>query len=216
MHQFVIFVILMAYGLLLFELVFLHVPSVASVYQLVWSKNSIINYNNEKLESGRLYEILKWPLLKKMLLLALPTFISIIAGCLPLVYLMFILLKTFSWQDLNNFYLIQNIAGIAFIVAGRVFTIYATLEIRKENQQKEKSFDLKTNGVFGLSRNPLLVGMYVMYLGMFIIFPDIFFAAGLIVYFSNMHFRILLEEDFLEFQFGKPFIMYKQRVKRYI
>jgi protein-S-isoprenylcysteine O-methyltransferase Ste14 len=216
MHQLATFVILLAYGLLFFELVFLHVPSVASVYQLVWSNKSIINYSNEKLKGGRLHAVLKWPILKKLLLLALPTFISIITGLLPLIYIISILLNVSSWQEYNNEHFAQNFAGVVMIVAGRIFTVYATLEIRKGNQQKESSFDLKTNGVFGFSRNPLLVGMYIMYAGMLIIFPDFLFAAGLVVYVLNMHFRILLEEDFLEFQFGKPFNIYKQKVKRYL
>lgn len=215
-HQLVCFVILFAYALVVFELVFLHVPSVASVYQLLWSKKSIINHSNEKLLSGKLFEVLQWPMVKKLLLLAIPTFLSILAGLLPLFYIVAIITNMFSWDDLNNTTLFQNLVGIVLVIIGRVFTVYATLVIRKENAQVKDSFQLKTNDVFGLSRNPLLVGMYVMYLGMLCIFPNILFAVGLIIYATNMHFRILLEEDFLSFQFGQPFDTYKINVRRYL
>jgi protein-S-isoprenylcysteine O-methyltransferase Ste14 len=216
MHLLVLIVILAAYIFLAIELIFLHVPSVASVYQLIWSKKSIVNYSEEGLTSGRLYEVHNWPLFKKILLLAFPTGISIITGILPLIFIFCITVFNYAWADFNNTYLFQNLAGIILIIIGRVITLYATFKIRADNLQKEDSFQLKTDGVFGLSRNPLLVGMYVMYLGMFVVFPVLLFGIGLLVYFFNMHFRILLEEDFLEFQFGTPFGEYKQKVKRYI
>jgi protein-S-isoprenylcysteine O-methyltransferase Ste14 len=215
-HQLVSFVVIASYAILLLELIFLHVPSVASVYQLVWIKKSIINYHNEKLTHGRLYLVLHWPTIKKLLLLGLPTGISIITGLLPLIYIGCLLTKVCSWEQLNNISIMQNIVGMLLIICGRIFTVYATLVIRQENRQTKESFQLKTDGVFGFSRNPLLVGMYVMYVGMLVVFPQILFALGLFVYVLNMHFRILLEEDFLLFQFGKPFHEYQQHVRRYL
>jgi protein-S-isoprenylcysteine O-methyltransferase Ste14 len=216
MHLIVVIIILTAYILLAMELVFLHVPSVASVYQLIWSKKSIVNYSHEQLKSGKLYEVLHWSLIKKISFLAIPTGVSIITGLLPLAFIFYILFFDYSWSYFNNSFFLQNLAGVFLIIGGRIITLYATFKIRTDNQQKEDSFQLKTNGVFSLSRNPLLVGMYVMYAGMFVIFPVILFGIGLLVYFFNMHFRILLEEDFLEFQFGAPFKKYKQTVKRYL
>lgn len=215
MYLIVIIVILLAYCTLFSELVFLHVPSVASVYQLVFSKKSILNFNNSELPDCRLKRVLQWPFIKKILLLALPTFISIITGVLPLFYLLMIYDNTSTWQKLHSTYNFQHIAGILCIIMGRTLTIYSTFEIRKRNLQKEGSFDLKTNGIFGFSRNPLLLGMYIMYTGMLIIFPTILFGFGMVVYLGNMHFRVLLEEDFLFHQFGDTFIRYRQQTKRY-
>jgi protein-S-isoprenylcysteine O-methyltransferase Ste14 len=211
----VVIVVLLAYCTLFSELVFLHVPSVASVYQLVFSKKSIINFNNSELQDCRLKRVLQWPSFKKILLLALPTFISIITGLLPLMYLAMIYGNKATWHNLNSEYSLQHIAGILCIITGRTLTIYSTFEIRKSNRQKEDSFDLKTDGIFGFSRNPLLLGMYVMYAGMLIIFPTITFISGMVVYLANMHFRVLLEEDFLYHQFGNKFIHYRQKTKRY-
>lgn len=215
-HQLVSFVVIAAYAVLCIELIFLHVPSVASVYQLVWIKKSIVNYHNEKLTHGRLYDVLHWPMMKKLWLLGLPTAISVVTGLLPLVYIGCLWTNLCSWEQLNNTSVAQNIIGMLLIIGGRVFTVYATLIIRKENRQTKDSFQLKTDGVFRYSRNPLLVGMYVMYVGMWVLFPQIIFGVGLFIYVINMHFRILLEEDFLFFQFGKPFQEYKQQVSRYL
>lgn len=215
MYLIVVIVILLAYCTLFSELIFLHVPSVASVYQLIFSKKSIINFNTSELPDCRLKRVLQWPSVKKIALLALPTFISIITGVMPLLYLVLIYSNMATWKNLNSEYNFQHIAGILCIITGRTLTIYSTFEIRKSNRQKEDSFDLKTDGIFGFSRNPLLLGMYIMYAGMWIIFPTLTFAIGLIVYLANMHFRVLLEEDFLFHQFGDKFIHYRQKTKRY-
>jgi protein-S-isoprenylcysteine O-methyltransferase Ste14 len=212
----VFIVIFLAYCTLFAELIFLHVPSVASVYQLIFSKKSIVNFSKEQLpHASRLYGVLNWPLTRKLLLLALPTFISIITGLLPLLFLGLIYFGVCNWHQLNNVSFVQNCIGIILILAGRVLTIFSTFLIRKKNRQQMDSFDLKTDGAFAFSRNPLLLGMYIMYAGMFVTFPVFIFGIGLSVYFANMHFRVLLEEDFLQQQFGDSFSKYKKKTKRY-
>jgi protein-S-isoprenylcysteine O-methyltransferase Ste14 len=70
--------------------------------------------------------------------------------------------------------------------------------------------------LFGRSRNPLLLGMYLFYAGMWVLFPTLIFAVGLVVYVLNMHFRVLLEEDFLRHHFGAPFDQYMLKARRYL
>lgn len=215
MQQFASLIILLAYASLAAELIFLHVPSVASVYQLVFSKKSLVNFNKCPLPSGKLKAVMQWPLVVKILLLVVPTFICILTGLLPIIFIALLFLNKINWHQLNNHYIMQNTVGCILIMAGRFLTIYCTLIIRKNNKQQYHSFDLKTNDIFSFSRNPLLLGMYLMYAGTWVIFPTFFFALGLIIYLANMHFRILLEEDFLAHQFGEHFINYKQKTRRY-
>jgi protein-S-isoprenylcysteine O-methyltransferase Ste14 len=201
---------------LLAELLFLHVPSVASVYQLVFTRNSILQFSGRPLPDCLLGRVLQWPLFKKIVLLALPTALSVITGLLPVYYLLAgffsVNFSTFCQQS-SKF---LSVAGMLLLAAGRVLTIYANLIIRKHNRQYSGSFELKTTGLFGYSRNPLLLGMYVFYAGMWLLYPTLLFAAGLTIYVLNMHFRVLLEEDFLRHHFGAPFDRYLRKTGRYL
>ena len=200
---------------LLAELVLLHVPSVASVYQLVFTRNSILQFSEKPLPDCRLHRVMQWPLPKKILLLALPTAVSIITGLLPVVYLLKVYCSPDCFAAFRVSYPIISIAGMLLVVLGRTLTIYANLLIRKHNRQHSGSFELKTTGLFARSRNPLLLGMYIFYAGLWLIFPTLVFAAGLVIYVFNMHFRVLLEEDFLQHHFGAPFDQYMLNARRY-
>lgn len=196
-----------------FELVFLHVPSVASVYQLCIKRASISTYLSKPLEKGILQHTINWPFGKKLLFIIIPTGISIITGLFPLICSISVLFyNRYYFEPLPVF----NAIGCILIILGRTFTIFATLDIRKKNNQEGDSFMLKQQGFFKISRNPLLLGMYVMYTGMALLFFNYAFYIGLIIYFSNMHYRLLVEEDFLQQLFGEAYKQYKASTNRYL
>ena len=201
---------------LLAELVLLHVPSVASVYQLVFTRNSILQFSERPLPDCRLRRVMQWPLSLKILLLALPTAVSVLTGLLPVYYLLVGFCSGDSSASCQQSSKVLSLAGMLLVIAGRLLTIYANLLIRKHNRQHAGSFELKTTGLFGRSRNPLLLGMYLFYAGMWVLFPTLIFAVGLVVYVLNMHFRVLLEEDFLRHHFGAPFDQYMLKARRYL
>jgi protein-S-isoprenylcysteine O-methyltransferase Ste14 len=152
--------------------------------------------------------------LPKILLLFLPTLLSITAYCLPLILVAVSILSPGFVNKTEK----TGLVFIAFllILAGRIISLYSVLQIRKNNRQAGKSFELKTGNIFSFSRNPILLGMYITYMGMIILFPFWFMLAGFAVYAGNMHFRILIEESFLRHKFGNNYINYQEQTKRYL
>ncbi len=76
---------------------------------------------------------------------------------------------------------------------------------------------LVTDGPFRYSRNPLYVGMTIIYLGMTLSLGSWWPLATLIPALAMVHWRIVLrEEQFLENRFGENYRAYKANVRRWI
>ncbi len=201
--------VLLIYLSILVEIVVFPVPSVASTYQL-WNQTAGVK------KKSLLCRVQHWPRLLKLCLLVLPTTISVLVYCFPLLVMFFRPVEaTFTPLSIMP-ELYANLIGTGLMVFGRSVSFFSVLAIRKDNSQQNGEFALKTEGVFGLSRNPILLGMYCTFIGLFFVFPYPIMLVGVSVYLINMHFRILLEEDFLEDKFGQQFILYKQTTRRYL
>lgn len=75
---------------------------------------------------------------------------------------------------------------------------------------------LITNGIFGLSRNPLYVGLFMVNIGSVLYNPCIlnFLFSG---YCIVSHIWLIMgEERFLETRFGEEWRIYKNRVRRFL
>lgn len=205
-------VVVAAYLSLLVELVFFPVPSVASTYQLAYQPLESTKGSEFK---GELDAVRSWSSLKKVFLLVLPALLNVIVFLLPIGFILFPLLlqKMFPMFQSPNWLLGF---GILLVLLGRLLTFGSALRLRKENSQKGDDFQLHDESVFQLSRNPILLGMYIMILGFYLIFPSIIFGLGILFYIFYMHFKVLLEEDFLEHHFGKPYVDYKTKTRRYL
>lgn len=207
-----ILIILAAYLSLVIELTLFPVPSVASTYQLTHEVRPSSSGSEQK---GALMEVRKWSITKKTIFLLLPALINICVFLLPLI-----LLLQPRWVD----YLFpipiapsigRNI-GLSLLLFGRLLTFGSVLKIRKSNSQQGGDFKLHEKGLFAWSRNPGLVGMFTMIIGLLFIFPSWIFLIGILFYICYMHYKVLLEEDFLSIQFGKNYGMYKASTRRYV
>lgn len=76
---------------------------------------------------------------------------------------------------------------------------------------------LQTNGVYGISRNPMYVGLVLVYLGVacfignwwhIILFPLLIFIV--------QSYIIKSEENYLQRAFGDKFLQYKKQVRRWL
>jgi protein-S-isoprenylcysteine O-methyltransferase Ste14 len=182
------------------------VPSVASTFQLF--------YYSDITQDGPLMKRVKsWPLWLKSILLFVPVAFLVILYLLPLLFVFYPDSK--SWFDVISTDLTYRVVGWIIVFSGRILALFSVIQIRKENLPTNNEFSLKTKGWFSFSRNPSLIGMYITYIGFIILFPNWIMAVGFIVYFANMHFRILLEEDFLHQKFGKQFEVYLKQTRRY-
>jgi protein-S-isoprenylcysteine O-methyltransferase Ste14 len=101
------------------------------------------------------------------------------------------------------------------IVAGRGLTLRAAMRLRRRSAQ-QVTRQLEFDGVFGFTRNPILVGMYLFYLGNCCVFPCVVLVAGLPPYVLYMHARVRMEEGYLARELGEPYEAYLRRVPRYL
>jgi protein-S-isoprenylcysteine O-methyltransferase Ste14 len=185
-------VCLLGYASLLVELLVLAVPSVAS--------------------TGRLWATTEGSVAQRSLRLGLPAAICIAAFALPPLLIV--------WPSLGPLlFTVERLrvpeaawCGVAFVVAGRLLTLAATVEMRRSTRQAR----LATRGVFARSRHPGLLGMFAFYLGCGLIVPSPLVLAGLFFYAAHMHRKVLLEEAHLEREWGSSYRDYAARVARYL
>jgi protein-S-isoprenylcysteine O-methyltransferase Ste14 len=199
-------VILLAYASLAVELTWLHVPSVAS------SRNLWLRPPELVAGYSRAYgAVFAWPWLKKTVLLTLP----LIAAYGVYVYPLVALWGPYDPLGDHAFRTGPFSAALAvtLIVAGRVITLASVVSIR--GATPTLTSPLHTSGPFRYSRNPGLVGMYLFVAGLWLAAPSSIMLAGIAIYIGHMHFKVRMEENFLENRFGEPYLDYCRRTSRY-
>ena len=202
--------ILLTFASILHELIWLPVPSIASTYQLFLTKDGLTDPSN------RLVKVRQWPSWMKSLLVVIPTGLSILIYALPALVALFPNLLT--WLNLLFWpvpFWVMGV-GVILVIIGRFITLRTTFTIRKNNSQMNDEFELKTEGMFNRMRNPGLVGLYVCFVGLWLLLPLWETAIGFFLYIGNMHFRVLLEEAFLQWKFGEPYKLYLTTTRRYL
>lgn len=209
MEYWVISAILIYYFSLIIEIAFIPVPSVSSTWQLIFPDKDVM----DKLDKdSNLYKIQHFSMMKKIILIVIPYLIATLGYCFPILYIIY----SFFFEVGMPESLITILLGIALLIIGRWITISSALDIRKDNSQKDSEFELKTDGIFKHSRNPIVLGLHVGVIGLIILIPNVLFIALTLVYMLHIHFKILLEEDFLKHMFGADYISYFSKTKRYL
>jgi len=191
------------------ELVMFHVPSVASSRNIWTPKSGIIKYY-----TGKYREIFDMGIWKKILFFTLPLGIVYIMYLIPFFYLFEY--KTGKLNILFQTYYVHFILGIFLMILGRYITFSSVLTIRKENEQTNDSFKLHTDGLFSKMRNPGLLGLYMFFIGIWIVFPSLYLLVGILTYIMYMHFKILMEENFLKNKYGDEYKVFLTKSRRYI
>lgn len=76
---------------------------------------------------------------------------------------------------------------------------------------------LVTSGAFRVSRNPLYVGLDLVFLGATLVLDSLWGIAALPVLLAVMHYGVILpEERYLEERLGEPYRRYRAAVRRYV
>jgi protein-S-isoprenylcysteine O-methyltransferase Ste14 len=75
---------------------------------------------------------------------------------------------------------------------------------------------LVTNGLFGISRNPIFVGVIMIFLGLFLIIPNVITALILVSGYLVIQVQVRLEEEFLRAQLGEEYKHYMNGVGRWL
>lgn len=113
---------------------------------------------------------------------------------------------------------IRKISGVA-IVSGSLILLLLTLLNFKNSlrfgMDETNKGELITTGIFSVSRNPFFLSLELYFLGIAILFPNLFFIGFAVLSLVSIHFFILKEEKYLRKMYGKEYDNYSQKVRRY-
>ena len=112
------------------------------------------------------------------------------------------------------------VAGITLAIAGLAIIVTAIVQMRRAETNVEPwkpTTAILDSGLYAFSRNPIYLGMVLIYSGVTFLFNSIWFLPILpIVLLVIYHGVILREEKYLERKFGEEYLNYKNRVRRWI
>jgi protein-S-isoprenylcysteine O-methyltransferase Ste14 len=112
-----------------------------------------------------------------------------------------------------------RLAGLALAVAGQALTVVARSEMGRRWRvgiPDEAPDALVTTGLFGLSRNPVFLGMLAMAAGLAVAVPSPTVIACALAVWIACEVQVRDEERFLERSFGPAYTAYRSAVRRWI
>jgi protein-S-isoprenylcysteine O-methyltransferase Ste14 len=143
----------------------------------------------------------------------------------PLFYILIFLASVFIQKKFPISDLLLRRPGIK--VTGVVFLIVALFFLARSLRQFfltkntiiliKPASSLQTTGIYGITRNPMYVGLAIIYLGIacfvgnwwtFILLPFLILII--------QEYIIKREEKYLEIEFGQSFLNYKKNVRRWL
>lgn len=111
-------------------------------------------------------------------------------------------------------------AGLGLIALGLAIglTGRAALSRAKTNVNPWKpTTSLVTGGTYRFTRNPLYVGLTLVFVGLALAFDTTWGFVVLVPVLATLHFGVVLrEERYLEGKFGDEYRQYRERVRRYV
>jgi protein-S-isoprenylcysteine O-methyltransferase Ste14 len=140
-----------------------------------------------------------WPRIKGALKIA--SYISIPICLIVFLYTIFVPLKMHTpwfW------------AGLPLYCLGLVI-----FTVSKLNYAAAPQDGLATHGLYRISRHPIYLGIYLVFLGIGVMSASWVFLAFTVLYMILTHFSILAEERFCLDKYGDEYVKYMKTVRRY-
>ena len=141
----------------------------------------------------------------------------------PILVLILITSNYFSQNRLEIIYLpYKHSTSVLILLVGSLILINPVFKFIKSkttvNPVKFKKVNkLVTSGIYKYSRNPMYLGMILIIISTSIFYLNYFsVVTPFIFYFWINEFQIKREEIFLEEKFGKEYLSYKSRTRRWI
>ena len=129
------------------------------------------------------------------------------------VQLGFVNLSLFAKNDVF-FWICLALVSIGVMLFTLAILRLGTFSLRVGLAQENTA--LRTTGIYRLSRNPMLFGLYLMALGSAVYVQNPINWMLVVIALSVHHKIILSEEVFMESRFGEQWIEYRNKVRRYI
>jgi protein-S-isoprenylcysteine O-methyltransferase Ste14 len=127
-------------------------------------------------------------------------------------------LPTVSTQEFFDSEIIRWI-GVFLCLAGLSLVLWSLVSFGRSFRvgiDTEHPDKLITSGAFSYSRNPIYVAFAFILLGQFLIFPNWLLLVYLFAGIWLFHRQVLREEDYLKKHYGKEYLEYSNRVRRYL
>jgi len=103
------------------------------------------------------------------------------------------------------------------LLFGNILTFVAVATLRKNVSFHEfgETTRLYTGGIYRTIRNPITLGLGIIFGGFVLARPSVVMLIGWIIFALNSHYRIRLEEVYLQSAFGRNYLHYKHSVGKY-
>jgi len=124
-----------------------------------------------------------------------------------LVSIEYLVSETIVWIGLA----LIHLAFLLIFIAQRNMANEWRIGIDNENK-----VNLITKGMFGISRNPIFLGVIIVFIGLFLITPNAVTAIILVCGFLVIQVQVRLEEEFLLSTLGVEYKEYLSTVKRWL
>jgi protein-S-isoprenylcysteine O-methyltransferase Ste14 len=154
----------------------------------------------------------------KLIVIAIATLAVLAASMIPLA--------TILYSESNRYFLpfskMPPASGAAIISAGLLllgngltFIGVATLRAHVRFHEFGEANRLYTAGIYRTVRNPITVGLATIYAGFLLARPSAAMLIGVILFLLNSHYRIQMEEVYLERAFSGEYLQYRKEVGKY-
>ncbi len=144
----------------------------------------------------------------------------------PLLYLGGLALGLLLQRFIPLKYLPQTVRGIGLTLGSTGISMGLTVLVTGFRQMNEAQTNINpthpattivTKGPFRYTRNPLYLGMTLIYLGIMFLVNSLWMMFILPVILGLINFGVIArEERYLEGKFGSQYLDYKQRVRRWL
>jgi len=148
---------------------------------------------------------------KVLTLINFIVFFIVLVNLFPLVYQYFIPVK---WLE------ISILKYIGFIIIHLALLWIVMAQVQMSNSWRvgidlSTKTELKTNGLFSVSRNPVFLGMLVTLIGILFILPNAITLLVFVVTTLLFQVQVRLEEEYLAKTHGKTYLNYCKKVGRW-
>ena len=141
----------------------------------------------------------------------------------PLLVLILVVSNYFSSKEIDLILIPnQNIISFIIFLIGLIILINPFVKFIKSKTtidpiKFKKVNKLITSGIYKYSRNPMYLGLLMIVISTSIFYLNIFsVATPMLFYFWINRFQIKREEIFLTEKFGKEYLLYKTKTRKWI
>jgi len=150
---------------------------------------------------------------------------AILSRLMTFLVIILILLHIVGIENTPGFYKISsldhsvgNIVGFAIGVLGLIICFFAQKAMGdswRVGIDETNRTDLITTGIYKKIRNPTYSGLFLLCMGVLIIFPTMSFLTWNLIFFIMLEFQVRNEEEFLIKQHQDAYTEYCSNTKRY-